>query len=122
MIQTGQSIPYPYSSAVYNRRGIVVHDGIEYRDVTSGFYVTPRTHGQNVTLDIAPQLQRADPKDRGVIDTRSTSTTVSGRLGEWISLGGVNEATSGNDSALLARTRRHGSEIYGVWVKVEEIP
>lgn len=66
LIQTGQSIPYPYSSAVYDRRGVVVYDGIDYRDVTSGFYVTPRTHGQNVTLDIAPQLQRADPRDRGV--------------------------------------------------------
>jgi type II secretory pathway component GspD/PulD (secretin) len=122
LIQTGQSIPYPYSAAVYDRRGVVVHGSIDYREVTSGFYVTPRTHGHNVTLDIAPQLQRADPKNRSVIDTRSTSTTVSGRLGEWIPLGGVNEATSDNDSALLARTRRHGSELYGVWVKVEEMP
>jgi hypothetical protein len=122
LIQTGQSIPYAYSSAIYDGYGAVVQEGIDYRDISSGFYVTPRTHGQQVTLDIAPQLERADPQDRGVIDTHYSSTTISGRLGEWIPLGGVNEAASENDSALLARTRRHGAEVYGVWVKVEEIP
>ncbi len=122
LIQTGQSIPYPRSSALYGGYGVTVHEGIDYRDVSSGFYVTPRIHGQQVTLDIAPQLEHADPKDRGVIDTRYSSTTISGRLGEWIPLGGANEANSGNDRALLARTRRHGTDVYGVWVKVEEMP
>ena len=102
---------------------MTVREGIDYRGVSSGFYVTPRTHRQQVTLGIAPQLERADPKDRGVIDTRYLSTTISGRLGEWISLGGANEADSGNDSALLARTRRRGTDVYGmIWVKVDEMP
>ncbi len=122
LIQTGQSMPYPHSSAIYDAYGVTVREGIDYRDVSSGFYVTPRTHGQQVTLEIAPQLERADPKDRGVINTRYSSTTISGRLGEWISLGGANEADSGNDSALLARTRRHGTDVYGIWVKVDEMP
>lgn len=122
LIQTGQSIPYPHSSAIYDGYGVTVREGIDYRDVSSGFYVTPRTHGQQVTLDIAPQLERADQKDRGVIDTRYSSTTISGRLGEWISLGGANEADSGNDNALLARTRRHDTDVYGIWVKVDEMP
>ena len=122
LIQTGQSIPYPYRSVRHDRYGAAVHEGIDYHDVSSGFYVTPHTHGQRVTLHIAPQLDSADPKDRGVIDTRRTSTTASGRLGEWIPLGGVNQASSGDDGALLARTRRHDAEVYGVWVKVEEVP
>lgn len=115
LIQTGQAIPYLYDSGFYGR-------GIDYRDVTSGFYVTPRTNGDNVTLEIAPQLQRADPRDRGAISTRHAQTTLAGRLGEWIPLGGVNEAASGTDRELLAQTRRQGSENYNVWVLVEEIP
>lgn len=122
LIQTGQSIPYPYQSAIVGRHGAVIHQGIDYRNVNSGFYVTPRTHGQRVTLDIAPQLERADHKDRGIIDTRASSTTVSGRLGEWIPIGGVNQAASSGDNALAARTRRHGAEVYQIWVKVEEVP
>ena len=103
LIQTGQAIPYLYSSGFYG-------DGIDYRDVSSGFYVTPRTNGDRVTLDIAPQLEHADPQNRGVIDTRRAQTSASGRLGEWIPLGGANEAASGDDRELLAQTRRHGSE------------
>jgi type II secretory pathway component GspD/PulD (secretin) len=122
LIQTGKSIPYPYQSGYYDRYGAVINEGIEYRDLNSGFYVTPRTHGNQVTLDIAPQLEREDPSGRGVIDTRYASATVNGRLGEWIPLGGVNEADSGENSALLARTRHRGTEVYDVWVKVEEVP
>lgn len=121
LIQTGQSLPYPYQSTRVDGYGVVVQEGIDYRNVSSGFYVTPRTHGDEVTLDIAPQLERADPAQRGAIDTRHTSTTVRGRLGEWISLGGVNESASGDSQALLARTRSHGEESYNVWVRVEEI-
>ena len=121
-IQTGQSIPYPYQSVIYDRYGAIVREGFDYRDLNSGFYVTPRLHGQRVTLDIAPQLERADPSDRGVIDTHYTSTIVSGNLSEWIPLGGVNQARNGEDGALLARTRRYGAEVYNIWVKVEEVP
>jgi len=116
LIQTGQAIPYLYDSGFYGSAGI------DYRDVTSGFYVTPRTNGNNVTLEIAPQLEHVDPLDGGAINTRYAQTTLSGRLGEWIPLGGVNEAASGSDSELLAQTRRHGTENYNAWVLVEELP
>lgn len=115
LINTGQAIPYLYDSGFYG-------SGIDYRDVTSGFYVTPRLNGDNVTLEIAPQLERADPRNRGTISTRRAQTTLAGRLGEWIPLGGANEAASGSDRELLAQTRRQGSENYNVWVLVEEIP
>ena len=115
LIQTGQAIPYLYNSGFYG-------SGIDYRDVSSGFYVTPRVNGDNVTLEIAPQLERADPGNRGVIDTRRAQTTLAGRLGEWIPLGGANEAASGTDRELLAQTRRQGSENYNAWVLVEEMP
>tara|TARA_R110002096_G_scaffold43472_22_gene117330 strand:- start:3239 stop:4105 length:867 start_codon:yes stop_codon:yes gene_type:complete len=115
LVQTGQAIPYLYNSGFYG-------NGIDYRDVTSGFYVTPRLHGDRVTLEIAPQLERANPGDRGTISTRRAHTTLSGRLGEWIPLGGANEAATGSDRELLAQTRRQGSENYNVWVLVEEIP
>jgi type II secretory pathway component GspD/PulD (secretin) len=122
LIQTGQSIPYPYLSGFIGPYGAGVIEGIDYKDVNSGFYVTPRTQGQRVTLEIAPRLERENAKDHGVIDTRYSSTTVSGRLGEWIPIGGTDQAASGRDSALVARTRRYDAETYNIWVKVEEIP
>jgi len=121
-IQTGQSLPYPYQSARTGPYGVVVEEGVDYMNVNSGFYVTPRTHGDSVTLEIAPQLERAAPSGGGAIDTHYAETTVSGRLGEWIPLGGVNEDDSGGGTALLARTRRHDATTYNVWVRVEEMP
>jgi type II secretory pathway component GspD/PulD (secretin) len=121
-IQTGQSIPIPYSATSYDRYGARLQEGIDFRDVTSGFYVIARTNGGQVTLDIAPQLERANAGDRGVIDSRYSSTTLSGRLGEWIALGGANDASSATQKNLLAQTRRHDAEIYAVWVKVDLLP
>ena len=70
---------------------------------------------------VAPQLENTDPRNRGTIDTRYSSTSVSGRLGEWIPLGGANDNRSGSGRRLLASTRHHDANIYGVRVKVEQI-
>jgi hypothetical protein len=121
LILTGQSLPVPYTAATYGRHGGIVTQGIDYRDINSGFYVTARTSGQQVTLEVAPQLERADQGNRGSIDTRYTSATVSGRLDEWVALGGANESRSGSGRGLLASTRRHDASVYGVWVKVEQL-
>ncbi|MFT4563749.1 MAG: hypothetical protein ACI9BW_003507 [Gammaproteobacteria bacterium] len=121
LIQTGQSLPIPFASATHNRYGTTLREGIEYKDVSSGFYVTARTNGQTVTLEIAPQLEHADPNNRGAIDVRYSSSTVSGELGEWISLGGSNDDSSEHRRTTLARTRQHDASTYGIWVKVEEL-
>jgi Bacterial type II and III secretion system protein len=121
-IATGQQIPSPYYNESVTPYGGQVNSGVGYQDVSSGVYVTPRLQGDRVTLDVEPRLERADPYGSGVVDTHTASTTVSGRLGEWIALGGANTVSGGVDSELLARTRRQGDNSYTVWVKVEEQP
>lgn len=120
-IQTGQSFPIPTASATYGGYGSAVQQGFEYRDVSSGFYVTATTNGPTVTLEIAPQLEQADPQNRGAIHVRYGASTVSGELGEWIALGGSNDDASDEQRNTLARTRQHGGSTYGIWVKVEAI-
>jgi type II secretory pathway component GspD/PulD (secretin) len=121
-IYTGRDVPYPSYSGYYGPRGGGYHEGIEFQPVRSGIYVTPRLQGDRVTIEVAPQLENVNPSFGGSIDTRGTATTVSGRLGEWIPVGGVNQADSRNGSANLARTRRYGRDVYDVWVKVDLIP
>lgn len=115
-ITTGQRIPQPYYEPAYG--GTVT----DYHTVSSGVYVTPRLQGDRVVLSIAPQLESADPDRSGAITTRSAETTVTGRLGEWISLGGVSTTSGHSDAELLARTRRQGDNRYSLWIKVEEQP
>lgn len=81
----------------------------------------PRVNGEQVTLSISPQRERLDPTGGGAIDTQSVQTTVTGQLGEWIDLGGVNQGYRDESEVNLTPTRRYGTEARGLFVKVEEI-
>lgn len=120
-ISTGQSIPVPNQTITYGASGVFVTEGIQYRDHNSGFYVVPRVNGEQVTLSISPQRERLDPTGGGAIDTQSVQTTVTGQLGEWIDLGGVNQEYRDESGVNLTHTRRYGTEARGLFVKVEEI-
>ena len=99
-----------------------VVEGTEYRDANTGFSVVPRVQGNLVTLDIDPQRETFNDGRRGTIYAQRMATTVSGRLGEWMDLGGVNESRSDSRSVLLGRSSSSSSERRAVQVKVEELP
>jgi hypothetical protein len=99
-----------------------VVEGTEFRDANTGFNVVPRVQGNLVTLDIDPQREVFEEGRRGTVNVQRMATTVSGRLGEWMDLGGVNESRSDNQSVLLGRSSTSSSERRGVQVKVEELP
>lgn len=99
-----------------------VIEGTEYRDANTGFSVVPRVQGNLVTLDIDPQRETFDDSRRGAVNVQRVVTTVSGRLGEWMDLGGVNESRSDGQSTLLGRSSTRSDERRGVQVKVEELP
>lgn len=120
-ISTGQSIPAPNQTITYGASGVLVTEGIQYRDLNSGFYAVPRVNDGQVTLSISPQRERLDPTGDGAIDTQSVQTTVTGQLGEWIDLGGVNQEYRDESGVNLTHTRRYGTEARGLFVKVEEI-
>ncbi len=121
-IHTGQSVPVAHQQAVITPGGgIIVQDGIQYRDVTSGFYVLPRLSGNIVTLLVAPRLNRVSPDQGGVFDLQSVQTTASGRLGEWIELGGVSQQFNEDASHNLTSTRQRGQEFRSIAVMVTEI-
>ena len=120
-IQTGQSVPVANQNAYVTQDGVVIEDTVAYHDVTSGFYVIPRLNGNNVTLSVSPNLSRSLPQQGGAFEVQNIETTVHGRLGEWISVGGVNQTINQDSTSVLATTRRHGGETRSVLIKVEEI-
>ena len=120
-IQTGLSVPVANQNAYVTPGGVVVQNTIDYHDATSGFYVIPRINGNNVTLLVAPSLSRSDPRQGGAFEVQNIETTVHGRLGEWISVGGVNQSFNQDGTTVLSRTQRRGSEIRSVLIKVDEI-
>jgi hypothetical protein len=102
---------------------IAIGQNTGYRDASTGFHATPRVNGDVVTLDLAPRQQRfTDSPADGRVETAGLTTQVSGRLGEWIRVGGSSESTRGDSRGLLTWGTRAGEAAYSVWVKVEEMP
>ena len=90
-----------------------------YGQAGTGISVMPRVSGNNVTLDIAAQ-QDAFTRGGAIQGERAVST-VSGRLGEWIELGGAGGASSRAESGILSSRECSMAGNRGIWVKVEEL-
>lgn len=125
-IRIGESRPVPDRQVVrsfINGRVVErVTGGTEYREANTGFHVLPRVQGDRVTLDISPQRESFDDESRrGTVNTQRLATTVSGRLGEWMDLGGIGDARSDDRSVLLGRSTGRVNDRRGVQVKVEEL-
>jgi hypothetical protein len=87
-VAVGQSLPLPLTQLAIGPDGVAVSQGIVWRDLATGFYAAPRVQGDRVTLEISPQQESADPAQAGGVHGARLQSTVSGRFGEWIELGG----------------------------------
>jgi type II secretory pathway component GspD/PulD (secretin) len=97
-----------------------VVESTQYRDVASGFYVLPRLSGDRVMLDISQQRE-ALRSASGAASVQGVVTTVSGRMGEWIEIGGVDRDASNQQSALLGRSSATVRDSRRILIKVEEV-
>jgi type II secretory pathway component GspD/PulD (secretin) len=109
-IQTGSQIAY----SSYN-------NGTEYKDVTTGFYVLPRIRGHGVTLKVRPFKNSLSNTRAGNIETQSANTTISGRLGEWLPLGGVTEQFNRSQSGIGSSSSSEGSTKSSIWIRADLI-
>lgn len=118
-IQVGRSLAIPMRQVVVGPGGAVVNETYVYQDVGRGFYAVPRVNGQRVTLDISQQS--ASQGGYGSINQQRLSTTVSGRLGEWIELGGSGRQASGNQGGALNLSTSDARDHRSIWLMVEEV-
>ena len=98
-----------------------VYQNTEYRNVNQGFYVTANVTGDMVHVSISSNNDRVNQYQPGVIDTQSTDTRVSGRLGEWIPLGGISSENRSQDSAFLRQHSTRGANDMSLRIRVEAL-
>ncbi|MDP1708699.1 MAG: secretin N-terminal domain-containing protein [Gammaproteobacteria bacterium] len=120
-IEIGQSVPVVERSVEGSGIDPRLYSSITYKDVTTGFSVLPRVSGDVVTLEIAPQRATPSAQGGGSIDIAQMHTTVSGKLGEWIDIGGAVQEQGSSASEIVASTRALRNEQHRVLVKVEEV-
>lgn len=120
-IRVGQSLPVPERSVFLTPQGVRVIESTQFRDATTGFYVLPRINGDRVTLEVSPQRDSPSTQSPGSINIQHIVTSVSGRLGEWIDLGGVGQNKTDQTSAIGSRSTATTSEQRTVLIRVEEV-
>jgi type II secretory pathway component GspD/PulD (secretin) len=119
-IASGQSIPIQ-EQTTYVGSGVVQQQiTTTYHDATTGFYVVPRLVGDRVTLEISPHMER--PGGRyGEYEIQQAHTVVSGRLGEWITVGGTTRTGGSEQSDITRSASTRGYQDRTIQLLVEEI-
>lgn len=100
-----------------------VIEDTQYREVSSGFYVVPRLNGDRVTLEISAQNDMLSPgsANQPATTVQQMTTTVSGRLGEWLVLGETLQQAEGEGSSISRHSLSSAHEQRNVLLMVEEI-
>jgi type II secretory pathway component GspD/PulD (secretin) len=121
LISSGESRPMRQRQVIQTPGGPVVQNTTVIQDASTGFEVVPRLSGSTVYLEIAPQREQFAPGPSGAIQSERMASTVSGRLGEWIELGGASNASTRADSGILSSMERTATDSRRIWVKVEAL-
>ncbi|MBI6654162.1 secretin [Pseudomonas carnis] len=118
LIQVGQSVPLTTTQQdSYGR----LQNQTQYRNVTQGFYVTASVTGETVHLAISTNRDRMSQERPDVVNVQSTDTTVSGRLGEWIPLAGINRETQSDKSSTTRSYSTQGRDDLTLRIKVDTL-
>lgn len=121
-INVGTSVPVSLRQVVVGPGGAVVSESVVYRDLGTGFHAEPQLAGDNVTLTISPTHDTPGAYGPGSANIQRLTTTVSGRLGEWMDIGGTIEERAGSESVALRYSSRGASAGRRVQLKVDELP
>lgn len=124
LVSIGQSVSVPQRQVVQSPWHTHVIESTQYRDVNSGFYVRPRLNGDRVTLEISTQNDAVESGTYGgapAVRVQKVMTTVSGRLGEWMVLGGSLQQGGEITTTIGSHTTGSKQERRNVLLKVDEL-
>ncbi len=121
-IDVGQEVPRVTGIIVHPGDPVEHHAAIDYTPLTTGFYVRPRIAGEGVTVEVRPHRRVQSPGDGGRVQTQALATTVSGRLGEWLSLGGADRRQVVPGGTAFRSTRDLDRQTRQILLKVEALP
>lgn len=117
-IAIGSAIPMSFRQFVITPQGLTELRGTVYYDAVTGFHAQPRVAGDMVTVELAPEQSEIVA---GAVQRAQLSTTVRGRLGEWIAVGGADARGESQSSGVLSSGGRAETSRRGVWLRVEEV-
>lgn len=118
-IRIGQSVPHVKEILALGPRHVLISQDIELQDITTGFDVLPRVHGDRVRMEITPRLSTLRDPATGLADFQELATTVEVKLGEWIDLGMILGHRNEVDRAILESAATESGERRTIRLKIE---
>jgi hypothetical protein len=118
-IRIGSSLAVPFRQVAVRSEGVRVSEGVVYVDVGQGFYALPRLAGERVSIEIRPFSDSLAGHGLDV-ETQELSTTVTGRVGEWIELGGSSQQGREDAGRLTGVGSKDTRDTRSVWLLVDE--
>ncbi len=114
----GTAVPLAFRRFVVTPQGLTEVGGTVYYEAVTGFHAQAQVSGEMVTIELVPVQSEVTA---GGVERAQLSTTVRGRLGEWIADGDVDLRSDREERSVLAAQSRAQSGRHAVWLKVEEV-
>jgi len=121
-IRVGESAPITTREVIQTPLWPRAVESTQLREANSGFYARPRTNGDRVTVEISAGREEFTDPGTGATDIRRVATVVSGRLGEWIDLGGSSQSGVRDESGTVFRSSDASRDRRRLYMLVEEVP
>jgi hypothetical protein len=117
-IAIGTAIPLTFRRWIVDANGVTEAQGTVFYDAVSGFHARPQLAGDLVSIELAPEQASFSG---GALERAQLSTTVRGKLGEWIAVGGADVREEARTSAIAGTASSARSTQRGVWLKVDAV-
>lgn len=116
-ISNGQIVPFTQKWISLTRRYIQIERLTDWREITTGFAVRPRTIGNQVELEITPRI--ASLNNQGFIDVESLTTIIRVNLGDWVNIGGTMQNNDEISRKILGLQSTSNNQNSNIIIKVE---
>jgi len=126
-ISAGEEIPVRNRGVAVAPGGVYQYNSTEFYPAVTGFYAIPRLNGDEVYLEInTVSRQRDNVKINGYyprqnISVSNISTSVTGKLGDWLVIGNVDQSGASRNRGIAAMSRQQQDASSLISVRVEKI-
>ncbi len=116
-IRVGQSVPFTQEWVTITRRYVQIERTTDWREISTGFAVRPRTVGNQVELEITPRIAKLNSS--GYIDFEDLKTTLRVNLGDWVDIGGTMQTNDDVSRKILGLQNISSQQKSSLMIKVE---
>jgi Bacterial type II and III secretion system protein/Bacterial type II/III secretion system short domain len=116
-IRVGQIVPFTQEWVTITRRYVQIDRTTDWREISTGFAVRPRTVGNSVELEITPRIARLN--NQGFIDFEELTTVMRVSLGNWVDIGGTMQQNDEVSRKILGMQSTSSQQNSSLSIKVE---